>query len=286
ENKNVYGKIMNDGRVNWKKIKILLILIIIIIPCYTSITEKLYSSAKSNKISLKPESQHNNISNIFTNNILSQRSGLNNLYGNDEGPHQNNFFYMKEWWYYNVFFNNQTSDLKDWFLLISIQIYPNFSGLKLELYDDNNKSFGGDKWLIIDDLNSYGPGVNNYFNNSYQIGKYPDWRIYAEYNKKNETKIIVNLTFKANSLPRWLIKNTGLNQSNSIFGYYCIMNCSVKGTISINDTINKVNGLGYHDHTWTPLNFKKLNVNRNLMNLQLEKNLDILKFWDWLCIHL
>ena len=197
--------------------------------------------------------------------LLSHR---NVLKGNDEGPHQNMIFEMKEWWYYNAYLNDENSELKNWFILMSIQLYPTFSGLKLELYDDENESYGGDYSIPIDDIHAYGPGVNLFFNNSFEIGRYPNWHIYAEYTQPDKLEIIVNLTFKANSLPMWLIKNTGHNRSNSFFGYYCVMNCSVYGNISLNGTIYNVSGLGYHDHTWAPNKF-----------------INLLNIWDWLCIH-
>jgi hypothetical protein len=196
-------------------------------------------------------------------------SPRNVLKGNDEGPHQNMIFKMKEWWYYNVYLNDENSELKNWFILMSIQLYPEFCGLKLELYDDENKSYGGDHVIYGDDANAYGPGVNIFFNNSFESGRYPNWHVYGEYTQQDKLEIIVNLTFKANSLPMWLVKNTGNNRSNSFFGYYCVMNCSAYGSISLNGTIYNVSGLGYHDHTWAPIN-----TQINLLNI-----------WDWLCIH-
>ena len=196
-------------------------------------------------------------------------SPRNVLKGNDEGPHQNMIFKMKEWWYYNVYLNGENSELKNWFILMSIQLYPEFGGLKLELFDDGNKSYGGDYFMYRDNISAYGPSVNVFFNNSFEIGSYPNWHIYGEYTQKDKLEIIVNLTFKANSLPMWLVKNTGNNRSNSFFGYYCVMNCSAYGSISLNGTIYNVSGLGYHDHTWAPIN-----TQINLLNI-----------WDWLCIH-
>jgi hypothetical protein len=200
--------------------------------------------------------------------LLSPR---NVLKGNDEGPHQNMIFKMKEWWYYNVYLNDKNSELKNWFILMSIQLYPEFYGLKLELFDDENESYGGDYVIYGDDTNAYGPGVNIFFNNSFEIGRYPNWHIYGECIQQDKLEIIVNLTFKANSLPMWLVKNTGNNRSNSFFGYYCVMNCSAYGSISLNGTIYNVSGLGYHDHTWAPQGENKL--------------ISLLNIWDWLCIH-
>jgi len=226
-------------------------------------------------------SSHKIINNV---SIFSQK---NSLKGNDEGPHQNMFFEMKEWWYYNVFFNNRSSELQNWFLLFSLRLYPEVCGFKLELFDDRNKSYGGDKYLHIDDIQVHGPGVNVFFNNSFMVGKYPFWHIYAEYIQPNNIEIVVNLTFIANSLPVWILMNTGLNNVYSFFGYYCLLNCSVEGTISLNGTRYNVNGLGYHDHTWAPINIKKPNYIRyeNRNNLIEKNEIDLLKMWNWLCVH-
>jgi len=211
----------------------------------------------------------------------------NVLKGKDEGPHQNMIFEMKEWWYYNAYLNDKNSELKNWFILMSIQLYPTFGGLKLELFDDENKSYGGDYYRYRDEIHAYGPGVNLFFNNSFEIGRYPNWHIYGKYTQPDKLKIIVNLTFKANSLPMWLIKNTGHNRSNSFVGYYCVMNCSVYGNISLNGTIYNVSGLGYHDHTWAPNNLKKLkfNTTENIKNWEENNLINLLNIWDWLCIH-
>ena len=227
----------------------------------------------------------NNLNNFYKK--TKPLSNRNVLKGNDEGPHQNMIFEMKEWWYYNAYLNDENSELKNWFIFMSIQLYHTFGALKLELLDDENESYGGDYYRPIDAIQAYGPGVNLFFNNSFEIGRYPNWHIYAEYTQPDSLEIIVNLTFKANSLPRWLIKNTGHNRSNSFFGYYCVMNCSVYGNISLNGTVYNVSGLGYHDHTWAPKNRKifKFNIGENIKNWGENKLIDLLNIWDWLCIH-
>lgn len=221
---------------------------------------------------------------LLEKSVLSQR---NVLKGNDEGPHQNMIFEIKEWWYFNAYFNGENSELKNWFVLMSIQLYPKFGALKLELYDDENESYGGDYFDFLENLSAYGPGVNLFFNNSFEIGRYPNWHIYGEHIQSDSLEIIINLTFTANSLPRWLIKNTGHNRSNSIVGYYCVMNCSVYGSISLNGTIYNVSGLGYHDHTWAPMNFKKIKftTSKNIKDFNENKIIDLLNIWDWLCVH-
>jgi len=220
------------------------------------------------------------------NNDIPSFSDRTVLQGNDEGPHHNMIFDMKEWWYYNVYLNGENSELKNWFILMSIQLYPRYGGFKLELLDDGNKNYGGDDFLYYNDVvYAHEPGVNVFFNNSYLIGRYPNWRIYAKYIQPDKLEIIVNLTYKANSLPIWLIRNPGHNHSNSIFGYYCILNCTAYGTISLNGTVYNVSGLGYHDHTWAPVRLKNT-TNQYIKNWGENKLPNLLYIWDWLCIHL
>ena len=209
------------------------------------------------------------------------------LEGNDEGPHYNNIYHMQEWWYFNVYLNGEDTELKNWFVLLSIQLYQNYSGLKLELFNDENESFGGDSFIDIDNATAYGPGVNVFHNKSFEIGRYPNYHIYAEFTQPDNLKITLNLTYKANSKPVWLIKNFGRNRSECIFGYYVIMNCTTTGTISLNNTTYNVSGIGYHDHTWAPMNRKNKNITTSqIPGSSKEKVLiDLLRIWDWLCIH-
>ena len=227
-----------------------------------------------------------NLSNYFRKSpLLSNRYILGE---NDEGLHENNKFYMQEWWYFNVHFDNETSELKNWSVLTSFTKCKNKISLKLGLHENVNKSYNT---LNIKSKNSFqyfGPAVNLSFNkSSYAIGKYPNWHIYAENNESKNLNISVDLTFKANSLPMWMLKNTGRNRSDSYFGYYCVMNCIAQGTISLNGTPYNVSGLGYHDHTWAPIGVKKTKINNNEIrdNKKKGKSVDIFKFWDWLVIH-
>jgi len=206
----------------------------------------------------------------------------------DEGLHQNNIFKMQEWWYYNVYFNDNESELKNWSIVISFSVYSNGCGLKLGIYNDENKSYNYKKTLNRNSFKYNAPGVNCSFNNSsYVIGRYPKWKIYAEFNASNNNIISINLTFEANSLPMWILKNTGHNRSNSYFGYYCIMNCNAYGDIFLNNTTYNVSGIGYHDHTWAPLDLNKPKFKTSIKQIKIKKSkfLDIYKSWDWLCIH-
>ena len=74
------------------------------------------------------------------NNTISSRYkiGLN-----DEGPHTNKTYIMREWWYYNAIFNHPKSELKIWFTLLSISSNLHSDSIKLLLHDDKNKNYGG-----------------------------------------------------------------------------------------------------------------------------------------------
>lgn len=222
-------------------------------------------------------------------NLSKLTSSTRYLLGeNDEGLHQNNVVNIQEWWYYNIYFNDEESELNDWWFVISFLVVPKICSLKLELYDTENNSYGGINVKQRSFFKYNDPVLNvSIDNNSYVIGRYPNWQIHAEYTKPNETKIFVNLTFEANSLPMWMIKNTGKNRSNSIFGYYCVMDCSAYGNISIDGKTYNVSGIGYHDHTWNPLGVKTPEFS-NIKNENIIKKktgLNIYSSWEWLCVH-
>jgi len=196
---------------------------------------------------------------------------------NDEGSHHNNFFKKQEWWYYNVLFNNSESELKNWSAVISLCTFPHTDSIKLILHDNKQKSYGDIYLKPVGTCKIGGPGVDVKIDSSYFIGRYPKWHVYADNKNLDGPEITVDLDFKANSLPMWLLKNTGLNHPKSPFGYYCVMNCYAKGEVSIDDRVYKVEGLGYHDHTWMPL-LKETGSEH-------KKKLIDFNIWDWLCIH-
>ena len=116
------------------------------------------------------------------------------------------------------------------------------------------------------------PGVNVEFNNSYVIGTYPKWYIYAEDGDLDGHEIIVDLFYKADSLPLWSIMNSGHNISMSPMGHYCIIDCNVTGEIKINETVYRIHGVGYHEHSW--LTFLPWGQEQTVNNV-----------WDFFCIH-
>ena len=207
---------------------------------------------------------------------------------NDEGSHQgkSNRTITQEWWYFNAYFDEPDSELRNWSLMISFNEMGIVDMFFMNLYDDVNKSYGGSVVELSDAIQSSGPGVNVQYSSSYALGIYPNWHIYAEDGNLNENNITVNISYKANSLPLWLAFNTGHNIPLSPGGHYCVKNCEVTGEIILNETVYSVHGVGYHEHSW----FKFLSKEQRLVDIQNidQRKIgfqDIIDVWDWFCIH-
>ena len=196
----------------------------------------------------------------------------------DEGAHHNDVFKHQEWWYYNVLFNDPKSELKNWSVAISLATFPHVDSVKFIIHDDKDGNYGNIYLKPKGTCKASNSDVDVKIDSSYAIGKYPKWHVYADNKNLDTPEISVDLDFKANSLPMWILKNTGLNLTTSLFGYYCIMNCDAKGEVTIDDKVYKVKGVGYHDHTWMPM-LKEPVVEKS------EQKLIDFNVWDWLNIH-
>ena len=148
------------------------------------------------------------------------------------------------WWYYNVVFDKPDSELRNWSMMISFNQGRKADAFFLTLFDEENKSYGGCVAMPKGTIQATSPGVNVEFNNSYVIGTYPKWHIYAEDGDLDGHEIIVDLFYKADSLPLWSIMNSGHNISMSPMGHYCIIDCNVTGEIKINETVYRIHGVG------------------------------------------
>jgi predicted secreted hydrolase len=191
----------------------------------------------------------------------------------DEGPHFHRLLPMREWWYFNVIFNRNGTELRNWSAMVSFNhqskpfIKPDI--LFVTIYDDKNKTYGGMINKERGTLKAEGPGVNVSFQNSWVRGRYPTWRLYVEDQEADENhEVILNLSFEAEALPYWVLMNTGMGFSWSPLGYYSINSCDVKGTVTIDNVTYKVHGTGYHDHTWVLFMIGGASY-----------------FWDWFSIH-
>ena len=189
---------------------------------------------------------------------------------NDESPHGNS---RREWWYYNVFFNDDESDLKDWSMIIAFNKmarldirFQKRDSLFIMLYDtDECHSFsllGKERGTF----KSEGPGVNLIFENSWVKGLYPSWFIHAE---NSAMDFFVDLDFTADFLPVWVEgRSSNLPIGGYVAGDYYVPRCKVKGEITWEGIIYNVSGVGYHDHVW------ENNVPRFIS-----------KGWDWFNLH-
>jgi len=196
----------------------------------------------------------------------------------DEGLHYNSLFKHQEWWYYTVLFNNPKSELKNWSVAVSFSKFPHTDAIKFIVHEDTKKNYGNIYLKPAGTCKASNSNVDIKIGNSYAKGKYPQWQICTDNKKIDTPEISVKLNFQAKSLPMWIIKNTGLNLTSSLFGYYCIMRCDTKGIVTINDKKYNVEGIGYHDHTWMPM-LKETTGEKS------EPKIIDFNVWDWLTIH-
>lgn len=198
---------------------------------------------------------------------------------NDEGPHENKIYETREWWYFNTFFNHQESDLKNWSILLIIRSFLKTDVLKILLQDNKNNSYES-TWIKEGGIKASGLNIN--VDKSFIRGLYPKWNLHFDNAGEGNKEIVADLEYKATKQPIWIFKNTGHNMSTSMLGYYFIMNCDVKGTITIDNTKYNVRGVGYHDHFWSPL-YKKNNKQPDETKKGVKKKELV---WDWIYIHL
>jgi len=200
----------------------------------------------------------------------------------DEGAHNKSNLEDQEWWYFNGLIKSKDSELNNWAFMISFNKMRKFDIFFFTLYDDKNNSYGGNiPWWPGAIKAKEGPGINLSFNDTCNVtGKYPTWNLYIKDNELDEKNITLNLTYKANSKPHWIFLNTGRNNKDSLFGHYSILNCSIKGNITIDDTRYDITGVGYHEHHW----FSFIPKIRNQTNKKdIESQLNV---WDWYCLYL
>jgi predicted secreted hydrolase len=171
----------------------------------------------------------------------------------DEGTHR---FTRREWWYFNVIFDDPHSELINWSMIVSFNKmagndirYLQRDNLFVILYDEMRTSYD---FSIIDKprktLQMGGPGVDIQFEDSWAQGQYPSWQIHTSNKEKGFT---VDLNFTADFLPVWVIgRSTNLLFGKYFGGDYYIPRCVVNGTIQWQNKEYKVSGIGYHDHIW------------------------------------
>lgn len=189
----------------------------------------------------------------------------------DESPHK---LSVREWWYFNVFFNGPGSDLTDWAMIVSFNKmapldlrFIDRDNLFIILYDTsgNNYEFGAtDKSRGT--LQDVGPAVNIIFEKSWAKGSYPNWLVHAE---NEEGNFVADLEYTADFLPVWVEgRSSNLIIGGRVAGDYYIPRCKVEGIITWDGNEYIVNGIGYHDHVW------ETNIPRFVS-----------RGWDWFNLH-
>jgi len=198
-------------------------------------------------------------------------SGRHILLPSDEGIHK---ISGREWWYFNVFFNDIYSDLYNYTLIVSFNkmkfndirfLKPD--NLFIFLYDPNGTNYNfATKNKRRGTLQAKSPGVDVTFESSWAKGTYPSWHVHAV---NTQEGFSVDLDYTADFLPIWVEgRSANLPIAKYVAGDYYIPRCKVTGTLSWNGKQYNVSGMGYHDHVWE----------RNVPRF-------ITKGWDWANIH-
>jgi predicted secreted hydrolase len=187
-----------------------------------------------------------------TNRVID--SGRHILLPEDEGFHKGS---RREWWYFNVFFNNPGSDLQGYSLVVTFN-QMKFNDIRflrpdnlfILLFDDSGLNYD---FSILNQrrgtLQATSPGVDVTFKNSWVKGLFPTYHVHAVNNDKG---FIADLEFVADFLPVWVEGRSANLPIASLVtgGDYYIPRCKVTGNITWDGKQYHVGGIGYHDHVW------------------------------------
>jgi len=186
----------------------------------------------------------------------------------DEGSHYQKIRISREWWYFSAILGGEDSELDGWSVAVSFNHMARsdlFGTLKpdvlvVTLNGPNGEKYGG----IVNSKRSFGiiskpiltatsPGVSVKYGDSWAEGRAPSWRVYAKDNDiDKEHEIVVNLEYFAPSDPIWTVGEKAFLKSRSNIANYVFLGCKVNGTIMIDDKEYKVQGVGVHEHSWSP----------------------------------
>ncbi len=203
----------------------------------------------------------------------------------DEGLHYDTLSVCREWWYYSVIFN-EDSQLAGWTATISFNHMARSDLLGTSkpdmfvftLHGPNGEEYGG----LINKERGFGilkqptlqaktPGVGVKFEDSWAEGSAPEWFVHAEDNDIDMNHdIILDLSFFAPNDPIWTIGDKALTKNTQNLASYVFLGCNVSGTVQIDGKEYTVEGIGQHEHTWSPNVVTKILVNG----------------WDWAYIKL
>ena len=203
----------------------------------------------------------------------------------DEGLHYDKLSVCREWWYYSVIFNEE-SELAGWTATISFNHMARTDLLGTSkpdlfvftLHGPEGEEYGG----LINKERGFGilkqptlqaktPGVGVSFEDSWAEGSAPEWFVHAEDNDIDiNHDIILDLSFFAPNDPIWTIGDKALTKNTQNLASYVFLGCNVSGTVQIDGKEYSVEGIGQHEHTWSPNVVTKILVNG----------------WDWAYIKL
>ena len=187
-----------------------------------------------------------------TNRVID--SGRHVLQLADEGFHKGS---RREWWYFNVFFNDPDSDLQGYSMIISFNQMKFFDvrflrpdNLFILLFDDKGNNYPLSTFnKRRGTLQAISDGVGVTFETSWAKGAYPSWQVHAV-NQEND--FIADLSYTADFLPVWVEgRSANLPLASLVTGGdYYVPRCNVIGTITWQGKQYNVSGMGYHDHVW------------------------------------
>lgn len=198
----------------------------------------------------------------------------------DEGLHYDKISVCREWWYYSAVFD-ESSDLAGWAVSISFNhmARSDLLGtskpdmLVVTLHGPNGEEYGGiinkERGLGIlqqPTLQAKTPGVSVTFEDSWVEGEAPEWFIHVVDNDIDQNhEIVMDLRFFAPFDPLWTIGEKAFDKTNRNLASYVYTGCNVTGSVSIDGEKYTVQGIGHHEHTWSP----------NIVNK------GVINGWDW-----
>ena len=201
----------------------------------------------------------------------------------DEGVHFNSILNDREWWYWTVVFSNDC-ELPGWAATIGFchfawgDLRGTFKPdmLVVTLHSPDGKEYGGlinkERGGVLglgligeNTLQASTPGVDIKYEDSWVRGEAPIWHVHAEDNDiDEENEIIIDLDYFAPSPGYWTQSSRLVDKGEGNIASYAFFGCEVSGTIKLDGLEFEVEGIGSHEHSWSPGILKIL-----------------IKGWDW-----
>ncbi len=185
----------------------------------------------------------------------------------DDGEH---FPCVMEWWCAEAFFQSEKdkrsfslkSALVEWFESKK----KIGSNVNITLFDQQHNNHY--VFYSRDDTKKLCSQKNTFhvaYEESWLTGKYPHYQMHFVDPKHN---ITLDLQYQAESVPHWVAQDvTGgwLPLGLGFYRYGFIPKCRLTGTITIEDEIHPVRGVGYYEHVWGDFSYSS--PLKNLLNL-------------------